>query len=406
MNSETALASNRWETPTGAELLDDIHAFLGRFVAYPNEHAHVAHTLWIGHAHMMGAWETSPRIAFLSPEPASGKTRALEITELLVPRPIAAVNMSSSALFRLIGSDDGLPTILFDEIDTVFGPKARENEELRGLLNAGYRRGAKTYRSVVAGKAVKVEEIEAFSAVALAGLGELPDTILTRSLILRMRRRAPGEAVESYRRRLHAVEGEGLRDRFAEWASANEVAAAGAWPEMPDGIADRDADCWEALLAVADLAGGHWPGTARVAAVAHVADAATARESLGVRLLADIRTVFGTSEQLPTAELLESLNGMDESPWGDLKGKPLDARRLSRMLSRYGVKPATIRTGTGTPKGYRSIDLHDAWERYLSSPAGGKSATSATFATEPRFGLDGNILALGEIGDEPVPRHE
>ena len=63
----------------GAKLLDQVHAFLGRFVAYPSEEAHVAHTLWIAHAHLMDAWESTPRIAFLSPEPGSGKTRALEI---------------------------------------------------------------------------------------------------------------------------------------------------------------------------------------------------------------------------------------------------------------------------------------------------------------------------------------
>src|SRR5262245_9402746 len=35
----------------GAALLDQVHAFLGRFVAYPSEHAHVAHTLWVAHTH-------------------------------------------------------------------------------------------------------------------------------------------------------------------------------------------------------------------------------------------------------------------------------------------------------------------------------------------------------------------
>lgn len=365
----------------GARLLDDVRAFLQRFVSYPSPHSAVAHALWAAHAHMMKAWETSPRLAFLSPEPGSGKTRALEITELLVPRAISAVNMSPSALFRLIGSEDGLPTILFDEIDTVFGPKARENEELRGLLNAGYRRGAKTYRSLVTGKKVAVEEIEAFSAVALAGLGDLPDTILTRSIVVRMRRRAPGETVEPYRRRLHAAEGEELCGRLSEWAEDHETPASVAWPEMPDGIVDREADCWEALLTVADLAGGHWPETARVAAVAAVADAAAKRESLGVKLLSDIRTAFGNAEQMPTAVLLDALNGLDESPWGDLRGKPLDARNLSRMLGKYGVKPTTIRTPTGTPKGYRTTDLYDAWQRYLPSVSPENSATSATPAT-------------------------
>ena len=68
----------------GAVLLNDVHSFLGRFVAYPSPNTQVAHTLWVAHAHLMGTWQTTPRMAFLSPEPASGKTRALEITELLV----------------------------------------------------------------------------------------------------------------------------------------------------------------------------------------------------------------------------------------------------------------------------------------------------------------------------------
>lgn len=139
----------------------------------------------------MDKWETTPRIAFLSAEPASGKSRALEITETLVPHPVTAVNVSPAYLFRKIGNDEGA-TILFDEIDTVFGPKAKENEEIRGLLNAGYRRGAVAGRCVVRGRTIETEEIPAYSAVALAGLGWLPDTILSRSVIVRMRRRHAG----------------------------------------------------------------------------------------------------------------------------------------------------------------------------------------------------------------------
>src|SRR5215472_5276289 len=86
-----------------------------------------------------------------------GKSRALEITELLVPNPVAAINVSPAYLFRKIGDEEGV-TLLYDEIDTVFGPKARENEELRGLLNAGHRKGAVAGRCVVRGKNIETEE--------------------------------------------------------------------------------------------------------------------------------------------------------------------------------------------------------------------------------------------------------
>jgi hypothetical protein len=291
-----------------------------------------------------------------------------------------AVNMSSAALFRKVGSNEGLPTICFDEIDCVFGPKARENEELRGLLNAGYRRGAKTYRCILGGKNVRVEEIEAFAAAALAGLGDLPDTILTRSVIIRMQRRRRDEQIEPYRRRLHAGQGEELCDRLAAWAIEVEAEAATRIPVMPDGIEDRDADCWEALLTVADLAGGDWPERARVSAVSLVSLSRDRRESLGIRLLADLRNVFGEESALSTEHILEELIKLDESPWGDLRGKPLDARGLARRLKPYGTAPTQIRTNLKTLKGYRREDLHDAWERYLpQSPA--KCETSETWGT-------------------------
>ena len=81
-----------------------MHAFLGRFVVYPSAAAAAAHVLWVAHAHLMDAWDSTPRIAFLSPEPASGKTRALEVTELLVPNPVEAVNVSTAYLFRKVAS--------------------------------------------------------------------------------------------------------------------------------------------------------------------------------------------------------------------------------------------------------------------------------------------------------------
>ena len=232
----------------------------------------------------------TPRIAFLSPEPNSGKTRALEVSELLVPRPVEAINVTPAYLFRKVGSADGRPTILFDEIDTVFGPKARDNEEIRGLLNAGHRRGAVAGRCVMRGKIVETEEIPAYCAVALAGIGDLPDTILSRSVIIKMRRRAPNEIVEPYRRRLHGGEGHALRARLEDWAAAVSDSVQDAWPELPLGVEDRDADVWEPLLAVADAAGGDWPERARVAAVTLVTLLREANPSLGIRLLGDLRT--------------------------------------------------------------------------------------------------------------------
>ncbi|MFC9089461.1 DUF3631 domain-containing protein [Nocardiopsis dassonvillei] len=371
---------NEWNTgmgtiTAGAELLDQVETFLRRFVAFPSEAAAVATTLWAAHTHLLDGFDSTPRLAFLSPEPGSGKTRALEITETLVPNPMLAVNATPAALFRAIGDADNPPTVLFDEIDTVFGPKAKDNEDLRGLINAGHRRSGVAYRCVGDGSSQAVVAFKCYAAIALGGLGELPDTVLTRSVIIRMRRRAPHEKVSPYRARLNEPEGHALRARLSSWAKTVADQVCETYPDMPEGVNDRPADVWEPLLAVADAAGEHWPERARAACVELVAGSTDpTKVSLGVRLLADLRTVFHAqgADKLPSTLILSQLAEMDDAPWGELGGKGLDSRALARLLKPYTtaegdpIKSRNIRMPDGTvPKGFHAADLADAWSRYL-----------------------------------------
>jgi len=88
------------------------------------------------------------------------------------------------------------PTRLVDEADTIFGPKADANENLRGLLNAGHQRNRPAKRYDAASN--RVESIPTFAMAALAGIGAMPDTIEDRAVVIRMRRRAPGETCLLY----------------------------------------------------------------------------------------------------------------------------------------------------------------------------------------------------------------
>lgn len=372
--------------------LDAVRKYLCKYVAYPSEHAAIAHTLWIIHAHLMDAWDSTPRIAFLSPEPGSGKSRALEASELLVPTPVNAVNVSVAYLFRRVGDELGRPTILYDEVDTVFTARG-DNEDIRALINAGHRRHSVVGRCVVHGKSITTEDTPAYCAIALAGLGDLPDTILTRSVVVRMRRRAPSEHVSPYRRRDAAGEAAALYAHIAEWCDGLRCDIGNARPQFPPGVADRDADVWEALLAVADAAGGDWPALARAAAVALVAQAKESTPSLGVRLLGDVRAVLEDHlDRMTTAALLEKLKALEEAPWSDLRGKPLDSRGLARLLKPYGISSKTVREGDATAKGYERADFADAWARYLPavplSPLGG--VTSVTPVT-PDYIMEGEL---------------
>jgi hypothetical protein len=138
------------------------------------------------------------------------------------------------------------------------------------------------------------------------------------------------------------------------------------FPSLPPGIADRDADVWEPLIAIADQAGGTWATEARLAAARIMARSKERGSSLGVLLLADIRRALGDKERVSTVDLLQSLHELDEAPWSSIKEKPIDARFLARMLGRYDVPPArAIRVGGHVVKGHERGDFLDAWDRYL-----------------------------------------
>lgn len=381
-----------------APILADVEALLRRFVAFPSEHCLVAVTLWAAHCHLLGAFESTPRLALLSPEKGSGKTRTLEVLEPLVPNPMHAVNCTAAALFRAVAAKS--PTLLFDEADTYFGPRSKgDYEELRGLVNAGHRRGAVAYRCVGEPSKMEVREFPAFAAIALAGIGDLPDTILDRSVVIAMRRRSPDERVEPFRERKVRPYANELRDRMAAWAKRNTERLSEAEPALPPGITDRPADVWEPLLAVADAAGADWPSRARHAAVELNRARAERDPSLGVRLLADVRAVF-QEEKVFTDDLLERLNGLDEAPWGELRGKPLDSRGLARRLRPYAVRPKQVRIGEATRKGYERADFADAWSRYLALPA--NTETSETTDTAAGGVTDVSPVSLFPTGEREL----
>jgi hypothetical protein len=258
---------------------------------------------------------------------------------------------------------------LYDEIDCVFKEHGGTNhEDVRALINAGHRKGAVAGRCVVRGHNIDPEEWPAYAAVAMAGIDYLPDTILSRSIVIRMRRRKQDEAVEPFRPRLHEAAGHALRDRLAAWAAGIVGRVTERWPVMPDSVTDRAADAWEPLLPIADAVGSTWPNKARVAAVATVAALKqTQAESPNARLLADLRIIFGDSVSLPTATILEKLWNLPESPWQDVRGKPLTDMGLAAKLRKYSIRSQDVRVGMKVSKHYFKADFKDAWERYLPS---------------------------------------
>lgn len=374
----------------GGEVLGRVEKFANQYLCLPNEHCLPVVTLWAAHTYAAKMFYTTPRLICSSAEPESGKTRVLEVLNLLVHKPEMILSPTTAALFRMLF--DGPMTLLFDETDTIFNVKNAGNfEDLRGLLNAGYKRGATIPRCVGDASKMRVQRFEVFAPVALAGIaGGMPATITTRAITLHMRKRALGEHVEPFYEEDAEEEARPISADLAAWMVPLAADLGKARPEMPAGVVDRPAEVWKPLHAIADAAGGEWPDRVREACKFFVLDPSRRPLSLGVRLLADLREVFtvrdkdgkitGRHERLRTEEILSGLIAMEEAPWGNLYGKAIDARRLAAELRGYEVLRKTYKDPSDKAvKGYMvaghadkegvSVGLGDAWNRYLPAQA-------------------------------------
>ena len=356
----------------GRRSLDDAVRFLRRFVVLSDEQA-VAVALWVAHTHAFDAAYATGYLAITSAEKQSGKTRLLEVLEVLVEKPWFTGRTTAAALTRKIA--DQRPTLLLDESDAAFNGDKDYAEALRGILNSGHRRGGVASLCVGVGVNIEVRDFPVFSPKAIAGIGRLPDTVADRSIAIRLKRRAPGEHAERFRHRVDEPVASPIRNGLADWAAAHREDLMSASPQLPPELSDRACDGWEPLLAIADMVGGDWPEQARAAAVALADGAAAQDESEGVQLLTDVRTMFDERgiDRFPSAELV-AIEGAAWADWGH--GKGLTANTLARLLRAFEIRPRTIKLHDGsTPKGYHRHQFEEAFSRYLAAYTPFQTAT-------------------------------
>lgn len=232
------------------------------------------------------------------------------------------------------------------------------------------------------GKGADVKDFGTFCAKAIAGIGQLPDTVADRSIPIRLHRKAAKESVERFRRRGIEPAAEELKGRLRICFPDELIGALrDARPDLPDELSDRQQDGAEPLLAIADAAGKDWPKRARSALLEILGCTSARDESIGVRLLADIQEIFGTADKLRTEDLINGLVLIETSPWAEWShGKPITAHGLARILRRYDITPHHVRDGEKTWRGYIRESFDEAWERYLGRKTAETAQTVPTHA--------------------------
>lgn len=338
--------------------LDVTEAFIRRYVSL-GEHEAAACTLWAAHTHCFEAAESTPYLWISSTGPGSGKTRLLEVLELVAHNPWLTGRVTGPALVRKVGAEH--PTLLLDETDALFTGGQASQQMLRGVINSGYRLGGK----VAYARGNSYEELDVYCPKAFAGLGDsLPRTVRDRSVPIMLRKRTGLDTVERLRQRDVKHEARVPRQMLARFGVQRLAELACARPMIPTVLDDRAADVWEPLFAIAEAVGGDWPARARAAAIELCSARNGSTDTIAFQLLADCKRVFAglDVDRLQSAKLVEALLDMDGSAWPDLDGRPIDVRILADMLRAFGVGPGKLRFGRVTAQGYERRAFAGAWQ--------------------------------------------
>jgi uncharacterized protein DUF3631/Toprim domain-containing protein len=374
-----------WTEPVdGAALLEALTKAIKQY-AFLIEDLAVVIALWIVlswlHWHEKFATH-SPLLLITSAEKDSGKTTLAKLVSFLVRCGLPNVSISGPALFRSISKWS--PCLVIDEADTALV----NNEDLRAVINSSWTRGDGVIRCDPDTHEPRLYPTFAPKVVAMKGR-DLPDTTLSRSIIITMKPRRPGdpgEAIEDFDH-LDCELFAQLRSQCLRWANDNADELARIKPEIPSQFFNRRRANWKPLLAIAEQAGGGWKQAARKGALAIEAVADTFDRSIGVQLLQAMKDAFEArgKDRITSVGLKSDLAADETAPWATFnRGRPISERQIAKLLKPFGVRPGTIRLDDGTtPKGYLRAWFDDAFDRFCSE--GGENPVSTRHTATDLF---------------------
>jgi hypothetical protein len=346
-------------------VLEEIVQVLHRFVVLP-EHAAEVIALYTLQTYLLDFSDFAPMLLITSPEMRCGKTTLLSILEQLVYRPRLFANVTPAAIYRLVEKES--PTLLIDEIDSMLKQRNESTEALRGILNAGHRRGSASRVIRAVKDTDDFREYTVFCPKIIAGIGRVPRTWVDRGIVVPMRRKAPHEKVERFTLSVVGKELEALQGKIEKAATLlRTVLPNTPTTDFPDQLHDRSCDNFELLFRISDTIGGGWGERIREAAVA--LSEGGEEDSPGIEILRDIFSFLqeqGEAGNIATEELLHHLNSQDERPWPTWNnGRPLTSRNLASLLKPYGIFSTTVSVNGAKKKGYKKEYFADAFARYL-----------------------------------------
>ena len=350
-------------------LLDEIVTILRRYIVMEERHFHSV-ALWIALAHLLQRVDlgvnVAPRLAIQSPAPDCGKTTLLMLVACGVPRARMAGDISPASLFRLV---DALHvSLLLDEADNMFNGVS--DQLLLQVVNSGHRRKVAFVERVdtLPDGTKKTVRFSTFTAIAYAGIKELPPTQQSRCVAIKLQAATAAEL----RKIEHLVDDDSPEMRIICRKLIRWSADLKELPKIdrPVELLNRLGDNWYPMRQIAKLAGGAWLQRAFNAAQESKVNAGDKGDLPA--LLASLHQIFREPpiERLQTGEIVQKLLAEPEGPWREKhKGKPINEYYLRDSLREVIPKDRPDwrkwKDGTRWARGYYHDLFLGAWERYL-----------------------------------------
>jgi hypothetical protein len=334
-------------------IVQTVADFIERFVFLRTRSLYQLLSLWTISTHMYSDFDYTGYIFACSPEPQSGKSRLLEVLDLLVANPSGIlISPTQAILFRTAGGN----TQLLDEVDGW-----TNREELRNVLNAGFQQGATVQRmGDHSGGGYEVQSFPVYAPRVLAGIGRriLNRTTLDRSFIFDMVRQTRDERRERFQRRAIQSEAEELKSAITSWVSRHKTEVLRCYGESPfsylQDFRDRTIDVTQPLAAIVEVAYLGHPERGQAISALTEAVVITRRED---ESLTDGHKILSYLVQLARSENPLVGNATELTlRCRSLGDEAIEETSVSSTLRRYGFEPRSIRK-SGTAKYRYSLPL-------------------------------------------------
>jgi hypothetical protein len=352
--------------PTSEEIYDEIRGIYTRFVEFSEEIYHDIMTLFVMYTYVYRLWESTGYIHF-NGTAASGKSRNLSLLNTLAFNPIWASSMSPASLYRKLAGSPG--TSCIDETE---GFEGERGEELRRILNAGYKDGSKVHRAEK-GKDDKwiSATFDVFGPKALASINPLEAVISSRCLVVSMRpaiRELPDFLSSS-------PAWTDVRDRLYLWAMENTKDIAELVHEWHD-----ETDTGKKARLCPRLIGRQWETTGQYIVLADYIGG----EHFAAKIITFLNNYFSKQQ--------EALDATDRLR--------TTLRCLPRVLSTKAAHPGHL---------YSVKDIHEVVSSYMETDSTEYFKTKHVTKNLDVLGFKHKVRASGGLRielDEAAVRHE